>query len=153
MKQLVKRVMEQKQGQRIEMPAPAPILNRQSIVAAPGYLFWRVSMKTFRLPLVAAVAMVASMGALAGAFTIGSAGAMPFSSNTAAPGASLVQDVRVVCNRNGHCWNTDRRYRSVRRGYAPGYYERPGYYAEPRYGYYGGPRVGVGIGPFGLGIY
>ena len=112
-------------------------------------------MKTFRLPLLAAVAMVASMGALAGAFTTGSAGAMPFSSNTAVPATSLVQDVRVVCNRNGRCWNTDRRYRSVRRDYAPGYYDRPGYYAEPRYGngYYDGPRVGVGVGPFGLGIY
>ena len=108
-------------------------------------------MKTFRLPLLAAVAM----GALAGAFTIGSAGAMPFSSNTAVQGESLVQDVRVVCGRNGNCWNTGRRYRSVRRGYAPGYYGQPGYYAEPRYGYgyYGGPRVGVGIGPFGFGIY
>ena len=98
-------------------------------------------MKTFRLPLLAAVAM----GTLACAFTIGSAGAMPFSSNTAVQGESLVQDVRVVCNRNGNCWNTDRRYRSVRRGYAPGYYERPGYY--------GGPRVGVGVGPFGFGLY
>jgi hypothetical protein len=36
-----------------------------------------------------------------------------------------------------------------------GYYDRPGYYAEPRYGhgYYGGPRVGVGVGPFGFGMY
>jgi hypothetical protein len=108
-------------------------------------------MNPFRLPLLAAVAM----GALVGAFTIGSVGAMPFSSNTAVQGESLVQDVRVVCNRNGNCWNTDRRYRSVRRGYAPGYYERPAYYAEPRhgYGYYGGPRIGVGVGPVGFGIY
>jgi hypothetical protein len=110
-------------------------------------------MKTFRLPLLAAAAMVASMGAI----TIGSAGAMPFSSNTAVQGESLVQDVRVVCNRNGNCWNTNRRYRSVNRGY----YGRPAYYAEPRYGYgydrgygyYGGPRVGVGVGPFGFGLY
>lgn len=105
-------------------------------------------MKTFRLPLLAAVAMVA----ITGAVTIGSAGAMPFSNNaeSAVPGESPVQDVRVVCNRNGNCWNTNR-YRSVRRGY----YDRPAYYAEPRYGYgyYGGPRVGVGIGPFGFGIY
>jgi hypothetical protein len=67
-----------------------------------------------------------------------------------------VQDVRVVCNRNGNCWNTGgRSYRTVRRGYyAPGY--RRGYYDEPRYGYggyYGGPRVGVGVGPFGFGLY
>jgi hypothetical protein len=112
-------------------------------------------MKTFRLPLLAAVAVVASMGTLAGALTIGSAGAMPFSSNTAVQSESLVQHVRVVCNRNGNCWNTDRRYRSVHRGYAPGYYDRPAYYAEPRYGYgYDrGPRVGVGVGPFGFGLY
>ena len=108
-------------------------------------------MKTFRPPLLAAVAM----SALACILTIDSAGAMPFSSNTVVQGESLVQDIRVVCNRNGNCWNTDRRYRSVRHGYAPGYYDRPAYYAEPRYGYgyYGGPRVGVGIGPFGFGIY
>ena len=109
-------------------------------------------MKTFRLPLLAAVAM----GAITGAITIGSAGAMPFSSNSTVQGDSLVQDVRVVCNRNGNCWNTGgRRYRSVRRGYGPGYYDRPAYYAEPRYGYgyYGGPRVGVGVGPFGFGLY
>jgi len=89
-------------------------------------------MKTFRLPLLAAVAM----GALAGAFTIGSAGAMPFSSNPTAQSESLVQDVRVVCNRNGNCWNTDRRYRSVHRGY----YGRPAYYGGDYYGprYYGG---------------
>jgi hypothetical protein len=104
-------------------------------------------MKTFRLPLLAAVAM----SALAGAVTIGSAGALPFSSNTAVQSESLVQEVRVVCNRNGNCWNTDRRYRSVHRGY----YGRPAYYGEPRYGhgYYGGPRVGVGVGPIGFGIY
>ena len=110
-------------------------------------------MKTFTQPLLAA----AAMGAIVCATTLGSAGAMPFSSNTAVQDGSLVQDVRVVCNRNGNCWNTNR-YRSVRRGY----YGRPGYYAEPRYGYgydrgygygYGGPRVGVGIGPFGFGLY
>jgi hypothetical protein len=40
-------------------------------------------------------------------------------------------------------------------GYAaPGYgYAAPGYgYAAPDYGYYGGPRVGIGIGPFGFGV-
>ena len=110
-------------------------------------------MKTFRLPLLAAVAIVASMGAI----TTGSAGAMPFNSNigSAVLDDSLVQDIRVVCNSRGQCWNTNRRYRSVRRAYGPRYY-RPGYYAEPRYGYgnyYGGPRVGVGVGPFGFGLF
>lgn len=103
-------------------------------------------MKTLTLPLLAAVAI--------GAITIGSASAMPFSTNngSAALGESLVQDVRIVCNRNGNCWNTSR-YRSARRGYSPGYYDRRAYYAEPSYGYYRGPRVGVGIGPFGFGMY
>ena len=103
-------------------------------------------MKNITLPLLAAVAI--------GAITIGSATAMPFSANngTAVLNESLVQDVRVVCNRNGNCWNTSR-YRSARRAYSPGYYNRPGYYAQPGYGYYRGPRVGVGIGPFGFGVY
>ena len=33
-------------------------------------------------------------------------------------------------------------------GYGPGYYSG-GY--GPGYGYYGGPRVGIGVGPFGFG--
>jgi hypothetical protein len=103
-------------------------------------------MKTITLPLLAAVAI--------GVLTIGSAGAMPFSTNngSAVLGEGLVQDIRVVCNRNGNCWNTSR-YHSVRRGYSPGYYNRRGYYAEPGYGYYRGPRVGIGIGPLGFGLY
>jgi hypothetical protein len=111
-------------------------------------------MKTFTLPLLAAVAI--------GAITIGSATAMPFSANngTAVLNESLVQDVRVVCDRRGNCWNTGR---SARRYQSQGYYAqdrrgyyaegRRGYYAEPGYGYYGGPRIGVGIGPFGFGMY
>ena len=101
-------------------------------------------MKIITLPLLAAVA----------ALTIGSAAAMPFSAGngTAVLNESLVQDVRVVCNRHGNCWNTNR-YRSTRRSYSPGYYNRPGYYAQPGYDYYRGPRVGVGIGPFGFGVY
>ena len=98
-------------------------------------------MKIITLPLLAAVA----------ALTIGSAAAMPFSAGneTAALNESLVQDVRVVCNRHGNCWNTNR----YRRSYSSGYYNRRGYYAQPAYGYYRGPRVGVGIGPFGFGMY
>jgi hypothetical protein len=109
-------------------------------------------MKTITLPLLAVVAL--------GVVTIGSAGAMPFSTNngSAALNERLVQDVRVVCNRNGNCWNTGR-YRSARRAYSSGYYNqsgyynRRGYYAEPGYGYYRGPRVGIGIGPLGFGLY
>ena len=102
-------------------------------------------MKTFTLPLLAAVAI--------GSITIGSATAMPFSANnaTAVLDESLVQNVRVVCDRRGRCWNTGRR---SARYQSRGYYSRPGYYAEPGYRYYrSGPRVGVGIGPFGFGMY
>ena len=102
-------------------------------------------MKTFTLPLLAAVAI--------GAITMGSATAMPFSANTATAvlDESLVQDVRVVCDRRGRCWNTGRRYSRYQ---SRGYYGGRGYYAEPGYGYYGGgPRIGVGVGPFGFGMY
>jgi hypothetical protein len=106
-------------------------------------------MKTFTLPLLAAVAI--------GALTMGSATAMPFSANngTAVLNESLVQDVRTVCDRRGRCWNTGRSARYQSRGYhgRSGYYAQRGYYAQPAYGYYGGPRVGVGIGPFGFGLY
>ena len=100
-------------------------------------------MKNITLPLLAAVAF--------GVVTIGSATAMPFSANagSAEMSDSLVQDVRVVCNRNGRCWNT----RSYGRTYSRRYYNRPAYYADPGYGYYRGPRVGVGVGPFGFGFY
>ena len=97
-------------------------------------------MKNIRLTLLAAAAM--------GAVSFGGATAMPFNDLSAALGESLVQDVRVVCNRYGRCYETNRNYRQTRR-YAPRYYDG-GYYNEPRYGYYGSPGVGVGIGPFGF---
>jgi hypothetical protein len=83
-----------------------------------------------------------------GAISIGSVSAMP-ASNLSGLGASPVQDVRLVCDRFGQCYNTRRYYRS-RAYYAPRYYD--GYY-DRGYGYYGGPRVGVGIGPFGFGVW
>ena len=105
-----------------------------------------------------------------GAISIGSASAMPFSV-LPTMGESHVQGVRVVCDRYGRCYNTRRVYRSARAprayyggpyyaepGYSyPGYYAAPGYgypgYYARGYGYYGGPRVGIGIGPFGFGIW
>jgi hypothetical protein len=107
-------------------------------------------MKNITMTLLAAVAI--------GAVSIGGASAMPFNNLSAALGESHVQDVRLVCDRFGRCYNTRRTYRSARPYHAPRYYNRgayygrSGYYAGPSYGYYGGPRVGVGIGPFGLGF-
>jgi hypothetical protein len=88
------------------------------------------------------------------AISIGGASAMPFGKGPAALGESLVQDARVVCDRNGRCYNTNRRARSSQRYYAPrrDRYDN-GYYAQPRYRAYDRPAVGVGIGPFGFGIY
>src|SRR5258708_38311563 len=100
-------------------------------------------MNNIRLTLLAAAAI--------GAVSIGSASAMPFNNVTASE--SLVQDVRVVCDRYQRCWNTNARrtYRAVRPYYDDSYYYNRGYYGGPGYGYYSGPRVGVGIGPFGFG--
>jgi hypothetical protein len=114
-------------------------------------------MKNITLTLLAATAI--------GAVSIGSASAMPFNNLSPALGESHVQNVRVVCNQNGRCYNTNRVNRSARgyvnrsaRAYhAPRYYDNhayyggPGYYAAP--GYYSGPRIGLGIGPFGFGVW
>jgi hypothetical protein len=100
-------------------------------------------MKNVALSLLAAAAI--------GAISIGSASAMPFN-NLAGLGESPVQDVRLVCDRYGQCYNTRRAYRS-NSYYTQRYYDQPGYYDQRRYGYYSGPRVGVGIGPFGFGFY
>ena len=102
-------------------------------------------MKIVTLTLLAATAT--------GAVAIGSASAVPL--NTASPGlgTSLVQDVRLVCDQYGQCYNTRRTNRTVRPLYGPRYDVEPGYYASRGYGYYDGPRVGIGIGPFGIGAW
>lgn len=110
-------------------------------------------MKNATLSLLAAAAI--------GAISIGSASAMP-ASNLAGLGDSQLQDVRVVCDRLGQCWNTNRRaHRSSQRYYAPQYdngyygngYNSYGYYGGPGYGGYNRPGVGIGVGPFGFGLY
>ena len=82
--------------------------------------------------------------------SIGSVSAMPVN-NLAGVGERHVQDVRLVCDRYGRCYNTRRAYRSY--SYAQPYYGG-GYYSGygPGYGYYGGPRVGIGVGPVGFGF-
>ena len=102
-------------------------------------------MKTFMLALLAATAF--------GTVAIGSASAMPF--NKALPNESLVQDVRMVCDQYGRCYNNRRANRSVRYHNRPAYYGGgPRYgYASPRYGHYARPGVGIGIGPIGVRVY
>ena len=96
-------------------------------------------MKNVTLSLLAAAAI--------GAISICSVYAMPVN-NLAGLGENHFQDVRLVCDRFGRCYNTRRANRPY---YAQGYYGQPGYgyYGQPGYGYYGGPRVGVG--PFSFG--
>jgi hypothetical protein len=102
-------------------------------------------MKNVTLSLLAAAAI--------GAISIGSVSAMPVN-NLAGLSESHLQDVRLVCDRFGRCYNTRRAYRSQRYYAQPNYsYAQSGYYGQPGYGYYGGPRVGVGIGPFGFGMW
>jgi hypothetical protein len=99
-------------------------------------------MKNVTLSLLAAAGI--------GAISIGSASAMPVS-NLAGLSESHVQDVRLVCDRFGRCYNTRRAYRTypyAQRSYGDGYYSGYG----PGYGHYGGPRVGIGVGPVGVGI-
>ena len=79
------------------------------------------------------------------ALTAGSSSAMPINPLAGAAPSDL-QDVRLVCDRRGRCYQTRPRYRSY---YAPrAYYApAPAYgYGQPGYGYghrpYGGPGVG-----------
>jgi len=105
-------------------------------------------MTNLKLTLLAAAAI--------GAVSIGGASAMPFSKAPTAIGDGQMQDIRVVCDDNGRCYNTRRTYRrsySYGPGYAPGYHNNGGHYARPAYRYYDGPRVGIGLGPVGFGIW
>jgi hypothetical protein len=116
----------------------------EPFLAAPAKENGDLTMKNVTLTLLAAAAI--------GAISIGSVSAMPVN-NLAGLGESHLQDVRLVCDRFGRCYNTRRAYRSQRYYARPGYYGQPGYYGHTGYGYYGGPRVGVGIGPLGFGMY
>src|SRR5476649_1894965 len=71
---------------------------------------WRFAMKNVTLGLLAAAAI--------GAISIGSVYAMP-ANNWAGLGESHLQDVRLVCDRFGRCYNTRGVYRSRT------YYARP----------------------------
>ena len=100
-------------------------------------------MKNVTLSLLAAAAI--------GAISISSASAMPIS-NLAGLSESHVQDVRLVCDRFGRCYNTRRAYRTypyAQRYYGDGYYSGYG----PGYGYWGQRGAGIGLGPFGVSIW
>jgi hypothetical protein len=104
-----------------------------------------IHMTNLKLTLLAAVAI--------GAATIGSASAMPLN-KAPATAEDLVHNARVVCNSNGHCWNTNSSRRSSR--HSRQRYVQPHYgYAQPYYGGHYGygyrqPRAGISVGPFGI---
>ena len=78
-------------------------------------------MKNVTLSLLAAAGI--------GAISIGSVSAMPVS-NLTGLSESHVQDVRLVCDRFGRCYNTRRAYRSypyAQRYYGDGYYSGYGH--------------------------
>ena len=91
---------------------------------------------------------------------VGSAFALTTFPSTAMPisrpalDASVTHEVRLVCDRQGRCYQTRPRYRAVQRSYAPQYYApAPSYYGHgPSYGYGPGYRQGPSIGfSFGAG--
>ena len=99
-------------------------------------------MRAFSLALFAASAI--------GAVSIGSASAMPFA-NPASAQESLIQDVRVVCDRFGRCYNTNRHY-GHRYGHRYGPVRLSRLRWQCAYGYHRGPSVGIGVGPVGIGV-
>ena len=72
-------------------------------------------MTNLRLTLLAAASI--------GAVSVGGASAMPFDNSLAALSGSNAQQVRIVCDQFGRCYDTRRNYRSTR------------YYAPNRSGY------------------
>ena len=99
-------------------------------------------MKNVALSLLAAAGI--------GTISISSASAMPIS-NLAGLSESHVQDVRLVCDRFGRCYT---RAAPIAHIHMRSVLTVIGYYSGygPGYGHYGGPRVGIGVGPVGVGI-
>lgn len=82
--------------------------------------------------------MTISAALLAGGLGAGAANALPRLDAHVA-GAVATTPARLVCNYH-RCFHT----------YYRGYYYRPYGYYRP---YYYAPHVGIGIGPFGVGIF
>lgn len=99
------------------------------------------------------------LGVGASALLVTAASAAPLFANATVSPESNVQNVRMVCNENGHCWRERGERRVIIRdrdayGYAPRdrYIERRGYYDrdyEDRGGIgFSAPGVSVGIGHY-----
>jgi hypothetical protein len=99
--------------------------------------------------------VIISLALGAGALFATAASAAPLTNGLAVMPDDGIQNVRMVCNEYGRCWQERGGRRVIVEdsyGYAPRerYIERRGYYDG---GYYdGGPRVGIGVGPGGVGF-
>ena len=100
--------------------------------------------------------MVISLALGAGAiFASSAADAAPLTKGVAMLPNDNIENVRLVCDQYGQCYRTRGGRRViVQGGYGGGYGYAPGYYGGYAPGYYGGygPGVGIGIGPFGVGV-
>jgi hypothetical protein len=98
---------------------------------------------------------IISLAAGASALFATAASAAPLSNGIAVVPDNGIENVRMVCNEYGRCWQERGQRRVIVEdsyNYAPRerYIERRGYYDG---GYYNnGPSVGIGVGPGGVGI-
>ena len=90
----------------------------------------------------------------AAALFASAAGAAPLSNGLSVMPDNGIENVRLVCNEFGRCYETRGGRRViVERSYGDSYnyYPRDRYYGHSGY-YDGGPRVGIGVGPGGVGF-
>ena len=98
---------------------------------------------------------IISLATVASALFATAASAAPLSNGIAVVPDNGIENVRMVCNEYGRCWQERGQRRVIVEdsyNYAPRerYIERRGYYDG---GYYNnGPSVGIGVGPGGVGI-
>src|SRR3954466_5979475 len=86
----------------------------------------------------------------AGSLFATAAAAAPLTNGIVATPDNGIQNVRMVCNENGRCWQQRGARREIVEdsyGYAPR--ER---YIERRRCYDDGPRVGIGLEQIGVGV-
>jgi hypothetical protein len=89
---------------------------------------------------------IIALGVLASALMASSAGAAPLAPAAIAPTEVVgIEQVRLVCNQYGRCYQA----RGPR--YAHRYYGGDGYGARRSYGYYGRPSYDRGYGYYGGG--
>src|SRR3954453_15922218 len=103
-------------------------------------------MERFALTMLAGAGMLVATNAFAGDALVQSGVYTPADN-------PVLTDVRLVCNDAGRCYRTRDSRRVVVREYGDSYNYAPRERYIERRGYYDdGPRVGVGIGPAGVGI-